>query len=80
MAVIVCSGGLLQPDQHAVWHDHRILHGGVVRGYVGGSQVRVPLGRWTHCQEAHQVLCAQVHRLPHDVGAGPARRRNTLSI
>lgn len=26
ISVHCCSGGLLQPDQHAVWHHHRVLH------------------------------------------------------
>lgn len=76
----VGSRGLLQPDQHAVRYHHGVLHGGVVRRDVGGAQVRVPLGRRAHRQEAHQVLRAQVHRLPHDVGAGPARRRNSIPL
>lgn len=45
-----------------------------MRRDVCGAQVRVPLGGRAHRQEAHQVLRAQVHRLPHDLGAGPARR------
>ncbi|XP_051667898.1 MOB kinase activator 1A isoform X3 [Manacus candei] len=43
-------------------------------------QVRVPLGRRHQHQEAHQVLGAQIHRLPDDVGAGPAGRRDPLSL
>lgn len=77
---LICSGRLLQPDQYAVRYDNRVLHGGDVRRDVSRAQVRIPLGRRAHGQEAHQVLGAQIHWLPHDLGAGSARWRNPLPL
>jgi hypothetical protein len=76
--MIFPSCRLLQPDQHAVRHHHGVLHGGELSDHVSWAQVRVPLGRRTHGEEADQVLGAQVHRLPDDVGARPTGRRDAL--
>lgn len=50
------------------------------QGHLVSPQVRVPLGRWHQHQEAHQVLRTQVHRLPDDLGPGPAGWWNALSF
>lgn len=48
--------------------------------HVRGAEVRVPLGGWPNGEETDQVQCAQVHRLPDDMGAGSAGRRNAVPV
>lgn len=74
------SCGLLQPDQHALRHHHWVLHWRELPHHVGRPKIRVPLGGRPHRQETHQVFGAQIYWLSHDLGAGPARRRDSLPV
>mmetsp|Transcript_14714 Transcript_14714/g.35714 ORF Transcript_14714/g.35714 Transcript_14714/m.35714 type:complete len:155 (+) Transcript_14714:46-510(+) len=55
------SRGLLQRDLPALWHDLRVLHGGLVPGHVRRSKVRVHVGRRGEREETHFCVCARVH-------------------
>ena len=72
-------GRLLQPDQHALRHNHRVLHRRTMCHYVSRPKIWIPLGRRADGQEAHQVFGAEVHRLPDDLGARSTRWRDSLS-
>lgn len=48
--------------------------------HVGGSEVRVSLGRRADGEEADQMQRTKVHRLLDDVGPRPARRRDALPV
>lgn len=74
------SRRLLQPDQHAVRHHHRVLYGGKLQYNVGWTEVRIPLGRRTDGEEADQMQRAQVHRLSDDLGAGSVGRRDAVPV
>lgn len=80
LILLPCSGGLLQPDQHAVWDHNRDVYRRLMPCYVCWTQVRIPLGWWTDSQEAHQVLSPQVHWLPHDMGARPVGWWDTFPL
>lgn len=69
-----------QSNQHAVWHHHRILHGGKLSHHVSRTKVWISLGRRAHGEKAYQVLGTQIHRLLNDLGTGSIGRWDFISI
>ena len=66
--LLFSSCRLFQSNQHALWYDYWVLHWRKLSHHVSWAKVWIPLGRWSNGKETHQVLCPQVHRLPHDLG------------